>query len=347
MGATAASRASMAPAASAAPAEFSTVGLADRAVKALLEEVLLTPKPGLVDQRGRGAHLDMDVDLMCRSALALWPGFHAMAEAARGRCADPTSFRFAGENPVRSAGEYSVRSADGTSSRCSDRYFGRPAHLALRRELGRIGREAEASMLRATGGVNTHRGAIWAMGLLVASAAMDPHDPSSPGLTRRAGMLARIPDAHGSTGATKGSTACARYQVSGARGEAQDGFPHIIRFGLPTLRHYRAAGAAEDHCRVNALLAIMARLGDTCVLSRGGEAVLAEVRAGAAAVLAAGGIGAARGHFSALEATLLAHHVSPGGAADLLAATLFVDSLDASSAPLPPTRGDLPRSAPL
>ena len=120
--------ATLAPLASAA---LGTADLADRAVTALLEEVLLTPKPGLVDKRGRGAHLDMDVDLMCRSALALWPGFHAMAEAARGGCL--------GENSVRSAGEHPVR--------CPARFFGRPTHLALRRELGRIGREAEASMI--------------------------------------------------------------------------------------------------------------------------------------------------------------------------------------------------------
>ena len=227
-------------AATLAPAAVSAQRLADLAVAALMDEILLTPKPGLVDRRGRGAHLDMDLALMSRSAQALRPAFRTMAGAALDRPADP----------------------------------------ALRADLGRIGREAEAAMLAATGGVNTHRGAIWAMGLLVASAAMDPHDHRSPGLTRRAGMLARIPDEHGSARATKGSAACARYQVSGARGEAQEGFPHITRFGLPALRHYRAAGAAEDHCRVNALLAIMARLGDTCVLSRGGEAVLAEVRAG-------------------------------------------------------------------
>jgi triphosphoribosyl-dephospho-CoA synthase len=298
MGATSAS---MASAASRTPAATIPAALADRAVTALLEEILLTPKPGLVDRRGRGAHLDMDVDLMCRSAHALRPGFHAMAEAAQGRSAD--------------------------------RYFGRSADLTLRRELGRIGREAETSMLRATGGVNTHRGAIWAMGLLVASAAMDPRDHGSHGLTRRAGMLARLPDEHSSDGSTKGSRACAHYQVTGARGEAQEGFPHITRFALPTLRRYRAEGAAEDLCRVNALLAIMARLGDTCVLSRGGEAALAAVRTGAALVLAEGGAGAAQGRLSALEATLLAHNASPGGSADLLAATLFIDSLEGPSAP--------------
>ena len=266
--------------------------LAEGAEAALLDEIMLTPKPGLVDQRGRGAHLDMDLELMCRSARALRPAFQAMAEAALGRPADPV----------------------------------------LRWDLGRIGREAESAMLSATGGVNTHRGAIWAMGLLVAAAAMDTRDLGSQALVRRAGLLARVPDEHAPSVATKGSKVCAHYQVPGARGEAQDDFPHLTYYGLPTLRQYRAEGAPEGICQLNALLAIMARLADTCVLSRGGQAALAAVRAGAAEVLAAGGAGAAPDRLSALEATLLAHNASPGGAADLLAATLFIDRLERTSA---------------
>src|SRR5512133_2524486 len=106
-------------------------GLAQMVVTALIDEATLTPKPGLVDFRGRGAHRDLDWMLMCHSAWALHPGFCAMAEAG-------------------ASGMHTQR---------------------LRERIGRIGRHAEVTMLQATGGVNTHRGAIWALGLLVTAAA--------------------------------------------------------------------------------------------------------------------------------------------------------------------------------
>lgn len=266
--------------------------LADLAVTALIDEVTLTPKPGLVDIRSRGSHRDLDWSLMCHSARTLRPTFAALADAGLG----------SGENPE------------------------------LRETIGAIGREGEAAMLEATGGVNTHRGAIWALGLLVTAAAMAPADRTPSRVASRAGALARQPDRHapGVTG-NKGEQACRSYGVGGARGQAQAGFPHVVHVALPILRRSRASGDAEDAARLNALLGVMAELDDTCVLSRGGPAALASVQAGARGVLASGGAGtrAGRGALHALERELVARNVSPGGAADLLAATLFLDRFEA------------------
>ena len=113
------------------PATELSEHLADLVVAALIDEVTLTPKPGLVDIRSRGAHRDLSWDLMCHSAWALHPTFRAMAVAGQSIA-----------NPQQ-----------------------------LRESIGRIGRDGEAAMLHATGGVNTHRGAIWALGLLVTAAA--------------------------------------------------------------------------------------------------------------------------------------------------------------------------------
>ena len=267
--------------------------LADRALAALLEEAHLSPKPGLVDGRGGGAHRDLDLALMCRSAQALWPGFTAMAGAARAAGA-PTA--------------------------------------ALRRTLGRLGRDTEAAMLDATGGVNTHRGAIWALGLLVAAAALDAGDGSGPGAARRiavsAGTLARLadPGAPARTG-HNGEVACRRYNVGGARGQARAGFPQVVDVALPALAASRTRGEGETAARLNALVALIAGLDDTCVLSRAGAAGLARLQAGAAAVTAAGGVAtlAGRRALRALDADALALGASPGGAADLLAAALFLD----------------------
>jgi triphosphoribosyl-dephospho-CoA synthase len=272
-----------------------TARLADLAVAALVDEATLTPKPGLVDLRSGGAHRDMDWPLMCHSARALHPTFQALAEAGR-RLADP---------------------------------------LTLRVRVGQIGRLGEAAMMRATGGVNTHRGAIWALGLLVTAAAQDATGSTPEAVAARAGAIARRHDrfSPGRTG-NKGEIACRQYGVGGARAQAQADFPHVIGLALPCLRNSRLRGDDELSARLNALIALIAELDDTCVLARGGSAALASVQAGAARVLAAGGAGSAEGRHAlrALEQLLIEMNVSPGGAADLLAATLFLDRLASRAA---------------
>ena len=261
--------------------------LADLAVEALIDEADLSPKPGLVDRRSNGAHTDMTLALMHASALALWPCLRNMAEAAQ---------------------------TIGTISQ------------PLRASLGKLGRDGEAAMLAATHGVNTHRGAIWALGLLVAAKALDP-DADASTLAARAGRIALLDDPAMPPQQSHGLQVRQRYGTSGAREQAQQGFPAVIRHGLPQLQRSRAAGASEPHARLDALLAIMAVLSDTCVLWRSGPAGLAAVQQGALAVLGAGGSAtlAGRRQLRELDQQLLHLNASPGGAADLLAACLFLD----------------------
>ncbi|MEX3994971.1 triphosphoribosyl-dephospho-CoA synthase [Paraburkholderia sp. EG286A] len=270
--------------------------LARFARDALIEEARLTPKPALVDARGSGAHSDLDLATMLRSAHALEPTFEALARASRG-------------------------AAPGT---------------ALRTDLARIGRAGEAAMLRATQGSNAHRGAIWIVGLLVAGAAI-VHTPQGSDsdcahaarICETAAQIARYDDLLAQPAQSNGERVRQRYNVGGARSEAQDGFPHVVRVGLPALHAARTQGLDEAHARVDALLAIMASLDDTCVLHRAGLAGREAAQAGAQRVRDAGGLAtqAGRAAFDVLERTLLALNASPGGAADLLAATLFIDRL--------------------
>jgi len=265
--------------------------LADHVVAALIDEVTLTPKPGLVDIRSRGAHRDLNWPLMCHSAMSLRPTFVALARAGEA----------------------------GLDQR------------VLRERIGAIGRDGEAAMMQATGGVNTHRGAIWALGLLATAAAMHPADRTATAVASRAGKLARVPDrfAPAATG-HKGERACRAHGVGGAKAQAHAGFPHVVHAALPALHASRSRGDSENAARLNALLAVIAELDDTCVLSRGGAAALACVQERAAGVLAAGGAGSPDGRkaLRALEAQMLALDVSPGGAADLLAAALFLDRVE-------------------
>jgi triphosphoribosyl-dephospho-CoA synthase len=273
-------------------------------VASLVDEALLTPKPGLVDRRGSGAHADLDLDVMLRSAWSLHGTFEAIAERAAGDRAGPT----------------------------------------LREDLAAIGRAGERAMLAATGGSNAHRGAIWTVGLLVAGAAMDPARPAPRAIAARAAAIARHPDRLAPPRRTNGARACARYGVGGARCEAARGFPHVVAIGLPALRRARRRGAPEESARLDALLAIMCSLDDTCLLHRGGPPALEAARRGARRVLDEGGASTPRGRRALLrlDEVLLAQNASPGGSADCLAAVLFLDRLSGSGAA---RRSSRPRQA--
>jgi triphosphoribosyl-dephospho-CoA synthase len=77
------------------------------------------------------------------------------------------------------------------------------------------------------------------------------------------------------------------------------------------------------------LLAIIATLDDTCLLHRGGRVALEAAQSGARDVLQAGGAAQPQGRAALARLDLLLNklNASPGGAADLLAATLFLDTL--------------------
>jgi triphosphoribosyl-dephospho-CoA synthase len=271
--------------------------------QALIAEAELTPKPGLVDRRGSGAHIDLSLDMMVQSAFAIEPFIHLMA------------FQAMNEHP---------------STR-------------LRGTLATTGRAAERAMLKATNGSNTHKGAIWTLGLLAAAAAgrdefllirggdvTNRFNSHSNSIARIAGLIASFEDPHQSSPKSHGQIVAQKFGVTGARGEAVNGFPHIVQVGLPMLRSRRCAHAPEPIARLDALLAIMTSLDDTCLLYRGGNVALQAAKDGAAAVIAAGGSSTLRGRerLLALDQRLLELRVSPGGSADLLAGALFLDTIE-------------------
>jgi triphosphoribosyl-dephospho-CoA synthase len=262
-------------------------GTAELAVAALHTEIDLSPKPGLIDRRGPGAHTDMTLAMLHDSAESL--------HAALRECF------------------YTARELD--------------VGPGLRARIGLIGRKGEEAMLDTTGGVNTHRGALWALGLL--AAAVGAGATTTTHVTAVAAALARYPDPaidQRAASNSHGAQARRRYGISGALGQAQAGFPHVIRHALPAVR----AGRPLD-----GLLSVMAHLDDTCLLHRGGARGLADVQAGARAVLAAGGMDTSPGRqrFFELDCLCIGRRLSPGGSGDLLAAALFLDALERRSAP--------------
>jgi triphosphoribosyl-dephospho-CoA synthase len=282
-------RASLAPPRVPAAAGAALHGeVARLALRCLYAELTLYPKPGLVSLVDNGSHTDMNAATFMRSLFALRHYFARICRAG-------------------------ARGAP----------FG---------ELKRLGIEAEARMLLATRGINTHRGAIFSLGLLCAAigrARAQGLEPTPAGL--RALLLLAWGEelaAHTVPGEsrTNGLRVASLHGAGGAREEAALGLPSVFGTGLPALRATLAAGRGMQLARIDALFALMARVSDTNVLHRGGAAGAATVREHALAFVDAGGTGNPHWRERALACHRLfvARRLSPGGAADLLAATCLV-----------------------
>jgi triphosphoribosyl-dephospho-CoA synthase len=221
----------------------------------------------------------------------------------------------------------SASSLHGTFLSMAAAAAGREPNQALREQLARIGRSGERHMFAATQGSNAHRGAIWVLGLLVAARAIQG-EASPREIAALAARIAAFPDRYAPAQDSHGARVCRRYGVRGARGEAVAGFPHVIEVGLPAMWAARASGADETCARLDALMAIMATLDDTCLLHRGGIPALEAAQRGARDTLMTGGTSSAAGRRALLrlDAELVKRNASPGGCADLLAACIFLDN---------------------
>lgn len=201
------------------------------------------------------------------------------------------------------------------------------ARAASFAELRELGLRAEADMLRATGGVNTHRGAIFAVGLLCATVARGGAIGASPTDATLRHVLGETWGpalaAHAPPSTSHGALVARRHGAGGARDEAAAAFPAVFEIALPALRAARAANGGVRAGRIRALLALLANVDDTNVLYRGGVTGLAFVQHCARALRADDDVVAFAG---AMHRELVARRLSPGGCADLLSAALFVDA---------------------
>ncbi|HEU4852041.1 MAG TPA: triphosphoribosyl-dephospho-CoA synthase MdcB [Telluria sp.] len=195
-----------------------------------------------------------------------------------------------------------------------------------------LGIDAETRMLRATGGINTHRGAIFCLGLLCASigACHARGTPLSAAAIRQM-LLARWGDnlalhAAQASGNSHGLQAARQYSASGARQEAALGMPSVFRVALPEMLHTLEAGGCIRRARIDALFALMANISDTNLYHRGGSRGALLVREHARAFLRSGGTADPSWEIRALDChrIFVAARLSPGGAADLLAGACLV-----------------------
>ncbi|MER2107257.1 MAG: triphosphoribosyl-dephospho-CoA synthase [Solibacillus sp.] len=253
--------------------------LANLAVQSLLDEVNLTPKPGLVDTQNNGSHTDLHLALMHASASSLYDTFYEMARLS---------------------------------------YDAQPT-VALRESFGAIGREGEAVMLQVTNGVNTHKGAIWSLGLLISAIARRKGRVRLVNVFNDAAELAKLPDCFIPKVQTNGLSIKERYGISGAREEAQQAFPHIRVLAYPI--YVKALQSMDERrAKLYTLLSLIAYVNDTCIVHRGGLEGLHYAKKIAQQTL----VNFTEHQLQMMDQQFQQRNLSPGGSADLLAATLFV-----------------------
>ena len=263
-----------------------------KAFLALNQEYATTPKPGLVDRNNRGAHTDMGMSHFFTSANALRPYFSRFAEA----------------------GWLTRDDAPEETFRC----------------IRAIGMEAEQAMFKATHGVNTHKGAIFSMGLLCAAAGrLSPQDWQPEKLLAQcaamtAGLTARDFSAITLENAkTAGEKIYAAYGITGVRGQAEAGFPAVAQVGLPMLQQGLSKGLSFNDAGCVTLLHLIAATDDTNLIHRSDRQTQLEIKERIAAMLR-------KDPFPSMETILeldkefIERNLSPGGSADLLAVTYFL-----------------------
>jgi triphosphoribosyl-dephospho-CoA synthase len=207
-------------------------------------------------------------------------------------------------------------------------------------ELELMGIDAEARMLEATGGINTHRGAIFALGLLCAAAGHlgARGRQIGPGTLRAAldanwgdALRARAARSAAAPARSPGQRAARTWGLRSAGREAADGFPVLFDVAVPALRAGRALAGGnargDARAKVHALFATIAHLDDTNVAHRGGIEGLRFAQSQARAFLAAGS--AFRDGWlsdaQAVHERFVARRLSPGGAADMLACACWLE----------------------
>lgn len=256
--------------------------LSGLAVRSLLYELAVTPKPGLVDRRNSGSHRDMDFYTFLRSAPTLGPWFRKMVLC----------------------GIHLAKSEAGTAFQA----------------LNHIGKRAEQAMLKATGGINTHKGAIFSLGLLCGAAGRLYGQGRPLDLVRLLSECSALAgnSQRGTVQRTAGDKFFQRHNIGGIRGEAVAGFPLVRELGLPLLKSLLGEGYSPDDAGGIVLLHLMAQAEDTCLISRASYEQWKLIREQLQQVLS----GEPRPNMKlrmALDEEFIRHNWSAGGCADLLA----------------------------
>ncbi len=280
---------------------------------ALRVEALAAPKPGLVDRLDSGSHSDMDISMFLTSIDVIEPfliqmGASGWTGAARGKKV--------------------------------------LKHPEVFQQARQVGLHAEQAMFEHTHRVNTHKGAIFSIGLLCTACGYcagknfrekkELRYPQASEIIECAGaMVPEIVELEMADrkpfiqAETAGMQLFRLYGITGIRGEAERGFPTLRSTALPILTREYTRSNSIDIQAVQTLLHLITVTEDTNIIARGGLEALDYSRTLAYRALELGGMHKASGReaISRMNKEFISLNISPGGSADLLAAAIFLTSL--------------------
>lgn len=267
-------------------------------IKALLYEVAVTPKPGLVDRYNSGAHKDMDFFTFLDSSLTLIDYFNKCTNAG---------ISFSGDD-----------------------------YSALLEYLRPIGIQAELDMYLATSGVNTHKGLIFSIGIIAAAAGLHFNRFNSIYMTASemsdmVKLIAKditleLMDIENKENLTYGEKLYLKYGVKGIRGEVEAGFETVLKYSLPVLRNLLNDKKHINDVSVQVLLHLIANTEDSNILGRHDQKTLNHAKEMATIALAKGGYFSTQGkeYIEKMDKYFIENNISPGGSADLIAVTIMI-----------------------
>lgn len=264
------------------------------AESALMKEVLLSPKPGLVDSNNTGSHYDMDMTTFIASISAISP-----------RLGDFYSYGW--NNALL------------------------PAAVFLH-GLREIGKRCEQAMFAATHNINTHKGAIFAFGLIlsvIGKMLKNKKFCSYKTISQEIKMVCQgLVDREliHNKAKTTGEKLYHQFQLTGARGEAESGYHLVVNIALPIYLGCLKQGYDENQSLLHAMLHLLAENKDTNIVSRSGMEGLIFVQQYAENLLYTGGAltDDYQEKLIRFDNTLIKYNLSPGGTADLIAVTWFL-----------------------
>lgn len=261
--------------------------------------MITSPKPGLVDRINNGAHKDMDLFTFMDSASAIIPYFPVFFEIGSNQLTiDSSSI-----NAIRS-----------------------------------LGIKCEKAMYAATGGINTHKGAIFSLSIISTAAGFcysnnigfNPEDICYYSATIAKSTLPDL-GTNVDTPLTNGEKLYNKYGIMGIRGEAASGFSSVQRYSLPLMKSLLLKGTvSQNDVYLQTLLTLIANVTDTNTIARCGIEVVDYIRNRANQVLALGGALTPEGKQAIyeLDQDFISKNISPGGCADLLSVTIALYQLE-------------------
>ena len=271
--------------------------IATLATKALLYEVSISPKAGLVSRLSNGSHKDMNFYTFINSSLALHNYFL-------------NCFDYGQEN-----------------------LFSCPNFFKNLREFGKV---AEKDMYEATKGINTHKGTIFSMGILLAVLGVHLKENKKIDLKILSEkikemckpLLNELEDADSIS--TYGEKAYKEYHLTGARGLAISGYEIVLLDGINKLKDFCKTLDFETAC-ILLLFYYMSVLDDTNIVNRANIATLKEVQILSKELFEENKKTlekeSIKNSMSKLNDIFIEKNISAGGSADLLILTIFIHLL--------------------